>query len=180
MAKMATKFAGKLLQIKMSAKFYGRLMFLIFAVQLVVCFAYNSWFNHQWITARPIFDSGMSIAWEALKKWKISIAVEALNSNIDFWWQNVGWVFKKSFWVWILLPMIMTYSMLFDDKDDDDEYSRGRQYLTPDELNNVANNIKFSFTKLWKLATLIPLGQVRLPVKEPAQSCEFSQELTAE
>ena len=166
MAKMATKFAGKLLQIKMSAKFYGRLMFLIFAVQLVVCFAYNTWFNHQWTAARPIFDGGMAIAWEALKKWKIGIAVEALNSNIDFWWQNVGWVFKKSFWVWILLPMIMTYSILFDDKDDDDEYSRGRQYLTPDELNKVANNIRFSFTKLWKLATLIPLGQVRLPVKE--------------
>ncbi|TXJ02081.1 MAG: hypothetical protein E6Q32_03225 [Neisseriales bacterium] len=166
MAKMATKFAGRLLQIKMSAKFYGRIMFLIFAVQLVVCFAYNTWFNHQWITAKPIFDSGMAIAWEALRKWKIGIAVEALNTNLDFWWQNVGWVFKKSIWVWILLPMIMTYSVLFDDKDDDEEYSRGRQYLTPDELNMLANNIKFSFAKMWKLSNLIPLGQVRLPIKE--------------
>lgn len=99
MTRMATKFAGKLLQFKMSAKFYVRIMFLIIALELVICFAYNTWLNHQWIAAKPVFESGMAIAWTAIKKYKFKIAIEALNSNITFWWDSVGWVYKKVYGV---------------------------------------------------------------------------------
>jgi len=162
---MATKFASKLLQIKMSAKFYGRLMFVIFVFQLVVCFAYNTWFNHSWDETKPIIIKGFEVAFALFKKMQFKDGWEMLSMSGSLLMQNFGWVFKRSFVVWIILPMVMIYSALFDEEEEE-KYNRGRQYLTPQQLNKIINKIRIPIFDKRKLLNLIPLGQVKLPVKE--------------
>ena len=99
---MVTGFATRLLKIRMMSKFFMRLCFLIFAVQLMVIFAYNSWLNKLWEPTKQMVYHGFAIAWELFGAWHASSGVKVLTNTIDGFFEMQQFAFTRSLWVWLL------------------------------------------------------------------------------
>lgn len=164
MASMVTKFANKLLQVKMYGKFFSRLCLLIIALQIVVIVSYNTWFNPLWQPTKVMVENGFSITWGMFKKFHFRVGADVLVDTLGGFWYVQKAIWYKSFVCWAIIPMVMIYAYLFDeDRANSREYIQGRKFLTPDELNIIAHNIKLSLQKSFKFRRCIPLGKVFLP-----------------
>ncbi len=159
MSKMITNFATKLLQIKMFSKFFIRLCFVIFAVQLLVIFIYNAWFNYLWESTKHMFSEGIGIAGHLFSSGEFKAGAKVLKNTFGGFYELQKFVFTKSLWSWLLLPMIMIYIYLFDEEDVSRDYIQGRRYITPEALNKLSHKIRIPFL----LQKCIPFGEVYLP-----------------
>ena len=168
MSRMASTFAAKLLQIKMVSKLFTRLCLVIIAIQLVVIFVYNTWFNSFWDATLRMFSNGMVMSWELCEQFKFGAAAKIFMNSLTGFFELQTFAISRSLWVWLLIPIIMLYMILFDERDDEGrEYIQGREYIIPGELNRLAHKLKkVTFFKKARLKKCIALGQVYLPVAD--------------
>ena len=147
------------------SKFFMRLCFLIFAIQLVVIFAYNSWFNKLWEPTKQMVFHGFKISGELFGSWHASSGFKVLTNTIDGFWEMQEFAFTRSLWVWLLLPLFIMYMILFDEEQNSSrEYIGGRQCISPWELSlKATRNWKHRPFKFLSLKNLIKLGKVYLP-----------------
>lgn len=170
---MVSGFAARLLQIKMFSKFFARLCLLVAAIQIIVILVYNSWFNQFWDATKHMLGSGMDMSWMLSKQFKLTAAAKIFMNSLNGFVELQTFAIIRSFWVWLLIPLVMTYIILFDEKDDEGkEFIQGRQYINPEQLNFLSHTFsKATLFKAMKLKKCIPLGQVYLPVtEEPKQT----------
>ena len=174
MSRMASTFAAKLLQIKMVSKFFARLCLVIIAIQLVVIFVYNTWFNSVWDATWHMFSNGMVMSWELCEQFKFGAAAKIFMNSLNGFMGVQSFVISRSFWVWMIFPMTIVYMILFDEEDNEGrEHIQGRQFIIPRELNILTHDIsKYRYLKRMSLySKSIKLGRVYLPVAdEPKQT----------
>jgi type IV secretory pathway TraG/TraD family ATPase VirD4 len=158
MSKVVTGFAAKLLQVRMFVIFLTRLCFLIFLAQLIMIFVFNGFFNPLWSRIKLLVMSGFSTSGKLLFNGEIDYGIMALKNTISLFWYLQHSVINYSFLVWILLPMVLLYMILFDEKSDNSrEYIQGRKSISPQELNKIMNkNYKHCLS----------LGEIYLPRSE--------------
>lgn len=95
-----------------------RFFMLCIALQIIVIFLVNSYLNSYWTATKNMTADEFSICWQALSKFHISIAFTALIGSIKFFWSMQATIFYKSFTVWVLMPMVLVWIFLFDERQE--------------------------------------------------------------
>jgi type IV secretory pathway TraG/TraD family ATPase VirD4 len=158
MSTMVTKFATKLLKIKLYLKLLLRLGLIIFALQVAVIVIYNTWFNHHWTDTKELITYGLNLVWTSFTDLNLNQSSDYLARTWELFWHNQKWVWLSSFSVWLSLPLLMSWMHISEDEvETKREYIQGRQFITPKQLNNLL--VTGAFNK----ERLLPLGEVYLP-----------------
>lgn len=163
---LANRFAEKMLQLKMSFKFYFRLCIFIFLMQLLVVVVYTKYFNDDFDEVYEKFKYGMSFVIPLIKHLELNQAATTVFVNIGALCDQWLYAFWKSFVLWLILPMVWIYEML-PEENKGREYIGGKKFIDPSDLNR--ENFKSGFTNfLWRFdqSKALPVGMVRLPPKE--------------
>ncbi len=168
---LANKFAQRMLDIKMSTKFYFRLCIFIVALQIVVIIVYNKYFNPEWSEVQDKFKYGMSFVIPLIKHGDFSQAWETVKINLGAFTDEILFSVYRSFWVWMIIPMIWIYEML-PNPENGRVYIGGKQFINPADFNKLILKTKF-YSLFWYFTRYkcIPIGEVYLPiVEEPKQT----------
>lgn len=163
---LPNKFAEKMLQLKMSFKFYFRLCIFIFLMQILVVVVYTKYFNDDFDEVYAKFKYGMSFVIPLIRHLELNQAATTIFVNIGALCDQWLYAFWKSFVLWLILPMVWIYEML-PEENNGREYIGGKKFINPSDLNR--ENFKSSVVDiLWnlRLRSAIPFGQVMLPPKE--------------
>jgi hypothetical protein len=163
---LANKFAERMLQLKMSARFYFRICLVIVLFQIAVVFGYTKYFNPDWNEIYEKFKFGMSMIIPLIKSGELNQAATTLTVNLGALCDELLYAFWRSFVLWLVLPMVWIYEML-PSENEDKQIIGGKQFINPSSLNHEM--FKRSFIDVFwrlKLKKSLEFGEVYLPVKE--------------
>lgn len=168
MSKMLSSTANSLLKFRMMVKLVIRICFVILFLQIIGVLCYNKWLNPLWDQTMHAMGAAFSNVWHLFKQYDFKTAFGILDNALNVFSEVQKNIWMKSFLIWFCVPIFMLYLYLFSDtKINRNEFIRGKQAISPEELNKLAHK-KNMFQFLWMLSLkkCLPLGKVWLPIDE--------------
>lgn len=145
---LANKFAERMLQLKISSKFYFRICLVIILLQMAVVFTYTKYFNPDWNEVYNKFKYGMSMIIPLIKSGELNQAATTLTVNLGALCDEWLYAFWRSFVLWLILPLIWIYEML-PSENEGKEIIGGKQFINPRELNHEMFKRSFADIFWW-------------------------------